>query len=213
METTLNKKPSGIPASLTQATLLARIALAFGRVERATRHDDGVRPETDTDHTVMLGLVACELAPAHLDRARIAAFALVHDLVEVYAGDTQTLTITSQGMASKMAREDAARERLVAELGPGSWLADMLATYEHQKEPEARFVRLVDKVLPKLTHAFNACAAAKPLTDRAGFDAAHARQFKQYSEEYPEFEGGLALLKAAMEYAEGCWPAVEGGAQ
>ena len=62
---------------LTRALRLARISLAFGRVDRATRHEDGLRPETDTDHTVMLGLIACEFAPAHLDRAKVAAFALV----------------------------------------------------------------------------------------------------------------------------------------
>lgn len=190
---------------LSRALTLARIALAFGRVERATRHEDGRRPETDTDHTVMLGLVACELAPAYLDRARIAAFALVHDLVEVYAGDVQTLVISPEAMDEKRAREDAARARLTAELGEGSWLAGLLAIYEQQQEPEARFVRLLDKVLTKLTHAFNGCAAAKALTDQAGFLAAHNRQFRTLQEEYPEFTGALELLRASMLHAEGCW--------
>ena len=103
--------------ALSRALHLARIALAFGRIERATRHEDGVRPETDTDHTVMLGLIALELAPAHLNRARIAAFALVHDLVEVYAGDAQTRVISPEAQAAKRTREDAAQARLVAELG------------------------------------------------------------------------------------------------
>lgn len=195
--------------ALSRALTLARISLAFGRVERVTRHEDGVRPETDTDHTVMLGLVACELAPAHLDRAKVAAFALVHDLAEVYAGDTQTLTIAPEAMAAKRAREDAARARLAGELGAGSWLAEILATYERQEDPEARFVRLVDKVLPKLTHAFNGCAAAQALTDRAGFDEAHARQFQKYREEYPEFPETLELLRASMLHAESRWPVVE----
>lgn len=190
---------------LTRALTLAQIALAFGRVERVTRHEDGVRPETDTDHTVMLGLVACELAPPHIDRAKVAAFALVHDLVEVYAGDTQTLVITPEGAADKRAREEVARTRLVAELGGGSWLADLLATYEQQREPEARFVRLMDKVLPKLTHAFNGCAAARSLTDRAGFIGAHVRQFQKLQEEYPEFSEALSLLWSSMLHAEGCW--------
>lgn len=190
---------------LSRALHLARIALAFGRVERVTRHEDGVRPETDTDHTVMLGLVACELAPPHLDRARVAAFALVHDLVEVYAGDAQTLVISPEARAAKRAREEVAQARLIAELGDGSWLAELLATYEQQREPEARFVRLIDKILPKLTHAFNGCIAAQPLTDRAGFANAHARQLQQLSEEYPEFPDALALLWASMLHAEGCW--------
>lgn len=192
---------------LARAMRLARISLAFGRVERATRHEDGVRVETDTDHTVMLGLVACELAPPHLDRAMVAAFALVHDLPEAdpNAGDTQTLTITPEGMAAKRAREDAARVRITADLGAGSWVAEMMATYEQQQEPEARFVRLLDKVLPKLTHVFNGCIAAQALTDRAGFIAAHERQFRQYQEEYPEFPDALELLRVSMLYAEECW--------
>lgn len=193
----------------SRALRLARIALAFGRVERATRHEDGARPETDTDHTVMLGLVACELAPAGLDRAKVAAFALVHDLVEVYAGDTQTLTASPEALAAKAAREDAARTRLVAELGEGSWLAAMLATCEQQREPEARFVRLVDKVLPKLTHAFNGCVAARALTDHAGFVDAHVRQLRRLQAEYPEFPDALELLWESMLRAEGCWAELE----
>lgn len=193
-------------ANLSRVLTLARISLAFGRVERATCHEDGRRPETDTDHTVMLGLVACELAPPHLDRAKVAAFALVHDLVEVYAGDTPTLVVTPEVLAAKAEREEAARARLSAELGAGSWLAETLAAYEAQREPEARFVRLVDKVLPKLTHAFNGCAAALPMTDRAGFVEAHAKQLRKLSAEYPEFPEALELLRASMLHAEARWP-------
>ncbi len=194
---------------LDRALVLARIALAFGRVERATFHEDGVRPETDTDHTVMLGLVACELAPAHLDRAKVAAFALVHDLAEVYAGDTQTLVISAEGMIAKRDREDAARARLATELGAGSWVAEILATYEEQQVPEARFVRAIDKVLPKLTHFFNGCAGARALTDRAGLNAAHDRQYESLRRAYPELPDALDLLRASMVRAEECWPASE----
>lgn len=194
--------------ALERALSLARIALAFGRVERVTCHEDGARRESDTDHTVMLGLVACELAPTGLDRAKIAAFALVHDLAEVYAGDTPTLVMTPEIAAAKAAREDAARARLTTELGGGSWIAATLATYEQQQEPEARFVRLVDKVLPKLTHAFNACVAAKHMVDREGFEAAHAKQLRKLRGEYPEFPDTLALLDASMLHAEACWSVV-----
>lgn len=41
---------------------LCGLALAFGRVERVTLHEDGRRRESDSTHTVMLGLVACEIA-------------------------------------------------------------------------------------------------------------------------------------------------------
>ena len=45
---------------------------------------------------------------------------------------------------------------------------DTLTAYEAQIEPEARYVRLMDKVLPKLTHLFNECVAARELTTFAG---------------------------------------------
>lgn len=194
-------------AVLVRALRLAKLALAYGRVERITRHEDGVRPETDTDHAAMLGLVACEVAPPYLDRAMVAAFSLVHDLPEAdpYTGDTQTLTITPEEKAAKRAREDAARRRIAAELGAGSWVAEMMATYEKQEVPEARFVRLLDKVMVKLTHAFNGCSAAKALVDRDGFEQAHARQLREMAAEYAEFPEALELLRAAMRHAEDCW--------
>lgn len=191
---------------LAHAVQIARIALAFGRVERATRHDDGVRPETDADHTVMLGLLAYDLAPSYLDAQLVASFALVHDLVEVYAGDTQTLTASPDVYAAKRAREDKARERLAADLGRDSRIPTLIARYEAQQEPEARFVRLLDKVVPKLTHALNGCAGALPLVDEAGFVRAHERQLQQLQAEYPEFPETLGLLRASMLHAESCWP-------
>jgi len=198
--------------ALARALRLARISLAFSRVERVTRHEDGVRPETDSDHTVMLALIACELAPPSLDRSMVAAFAVVHDLVEVYAGDAQTLVISPEGRVAKQQREDAARDRLAGELGEGSWVVDLLTTYERQRAPEARFVRLLDKVLPKLTHALNGCVAALPITDRPGFVAAHARQLQQLQEEYAEFPEALQLLRDAMAHCEEHWPSAKASA-
>ena len=56
---------------------LAGTALDFGRVERATCHQDGHTPEDDATHTVMLGLVACGLA-ARLGGGAGAVRALHH---------------------------------------------------------------------------------------------------------------------------------------
>ena len=67
---------------IARATAIAQLALRFARVERVTRHEDGVRPETDTDHSIMLALVACDLAPEGLSRPRVAEFSVVHDLVD-----------------------------------------------------------------------------------------------------------------------------------
>lgn len=212
-------------ANLHEALALARIALAFGRVERVTFHEDGVRPETDTDHTVMLGLLACQIAHGlntqtfsgldvsidrKLDVGLVAQFALVHDLVEVYSGDVQTLTIDTAGRTVKEERERAARERLRAELGE-CWLTDRLGEYEEQTSPEARFIRVLDKVLPKLTHILNGCAAAKKLTDLDGFKAAHDAQVTALSKQYGDVPFEVhALLRISMRESERAWGEANG---
>lgn len=134
---------------------LARLALALGRVDRITQHPDGY-PESDTDHTVMLALVAAELAPPRLDRGRVLAYAIVHDLVEVYAGDTPTLVALDEaGRRAKDAREAAALARFRDELGADSWVVRTIEAFEAQADPEARWVKLLDKSAPKLTHILN----------------------------------------------------------
>lgn len=200
--------------NLERASQIAALALRFARVERATRHEDGVRPETDSDHSIMLALVACDMAPAGLSKARIAEYAIVHDLVEAYSGDVQTLTINDAGRAEKEERERAAMARIRAELGYDSWIVRKLASYEAQVEREARYVRLMDKVLPKLTHLFNGCCAAAKLTDRAGFIAAHEAQHLKLSCEYGGEDWAspiLDLLRDAMIAAEAAWLEVPRG--
>jgi putative hydrolase of HD superfamily len=138
---------------------MGSVALAFGRVDRITYHPDGITPESDTDHTVMLGWMACALAARlypELHVGLVAQLALVHDAPEVYAGDTPTLRISAQEKAAKSLREAAAVERLDEEFGGRlSWFPVMIALYEEQRIPEARFVRALDKVLPFLTDLLN----------------------------------------------------------
>lgn len=134
---------------------LADLALAFGRVDRtACYHPGSDTPESDTDHTVMLGWIAPALASRlypWLDANLVASLALVHDMVEVYAGDTFTLRANYDSRA-KAEREHHAQQRLTDELTELPWVATMLGMYEAQVRSEARFVRAVDKLLPKLVH-------------------------------------------------------------
>lgn len=138
---------------------LSQLALLFGRTPRATFHEDGKRIETDSDHTVMLSLVASGLAQKYypqLDLGLVAQFAMVHDLVEAYAGDTPTLKINTAGKLNKQQREESALKRLEAEFADSFPIViELLNRYEARKEPEARFVKAVDKIIPKTTHILN----------------------------------------------------------
>lgn len=142
---------------------LGGLALKFGQVNRATFHSDGRTPESDTTHTVMLGLVACAFAQKYLpqlDVGLIAQRALVHDLVEVYAGDTNTLrTLTPEQKEDKEKRERFAFFQITQEYASSlPWVVDTLRAYEWSITPEDRYVRTMDKVLPKITHLLNDCA-------------------------------------------------------
>jgi putative hydrolase of HD superfamily len=145
---------------LARSVAIARLSLALGRVDRATRHEDGVRPETDTDHTVMLCLLVADLAqlPTLRDRVdvgRLLAFALVHDVVEAYAGDTVSIDLTPEQRREKAAREAEALARLRNEFGADAWIVQTIEAYERQDTIEARMVNYADKIVPKFTHALN----------------------------------------------------------
>lgn len=188
---------------------IADLALRFGRVNRATFHPDGERPETDTDHTIMLAILACEIAsvlpaPYWLDVGLLAQLAIAHDLVEAEAGDTNTFGgLTPEGQREKEAREAAALASLRARLGDG-WTVQTIDAYERQDTPEARFLRYLDKILPKLTHTLNGCIAVRRAgKDLAWVQAHHQRQGADLAARYPEWAPVLGpLFDAACEEAE-----------
>ncbi len=136
------------------------LVLKFAQVDRITFWPDGTTPESDTDHTVMLAVIGCALARRwypHLDTGLVAEFALAHDLVEAHAGDTPTLHgLDADAKVAKRSREDKALALITidfyAEL---EWIPRTILTYEAQKTPEARYVKALDKVLPKITHLLN----------------------------------------------------------
>lgn len=199
-----------VPAMWQRLVPLADLALKFGRVSRATQHPDGT-PESDTTHTVMLGLIAMELAPFErvnldtyggialkLDVAKVLRFVLVHDLVETYAGDTPTAVPLGEDAAlDKAWREQRALQRITRELTVGEYPAEtgartafILQDYERQDTFEARWVRVLDKLMPKLTHILNGGAAlpAQGVTTLAQVRELHAAQGAKLRAQYPEFE-------------------------
>lgn len=136
---------------------MAGAAMNFGVIDRtACYHPDGGPAESDSDHTVMLGWIACALArrlAPDLDRGLVAQLALAHDAVEVHAGDTQTLRISDAERVSKAEREHKAWQMLREEFGYDlAWLPDTVRHYEDKASPEARFVWALDKTMPKLVH-------------------------------------------------------------
>ena len=85
------------------------------------------------------------------DLGTAMAMALVHDIVEIDAGDTFAY---DQGelLASKEAREQAAADRIFGLLpeAVGTHLRSLWDEYERGDTPEARYVMAVDRMAPML---------------------------------------------------------------
>jgi putative hydrolase of HD superfamily len=144
---------------------IGKMILTFARVNRVTLQEDGVTPESDTDHTVMVATCACALASKlypNLDIGKVAQFAIIHDLVEVYAGDTNTFNISNEDRKEKEVREELAWKRIKSEFdNVYPWISTTIQEYESLVSDEAQFVKMVDKVMTKLTHRINQGAYLK----------------------------------------------------
>ncbi len=149
-------------------TKLASLVLDFGKVNRQTFHQDGINPESDTDHTVMLGILGVALASRlykDLDLGLVAQFALVHDLVEAHAGDTPTLMgVNKDFLKQKEKREKKALNKIKKEFGKDfGWIHKTIEKYEKLDTKEARYIKVLDKILPKITVILN---NAKAINDK-----------------------------------------------
>ena len=186
-----------------QLLTIGGMAVAFADIHRATIYPNG-RHENDAEHSFHLALSATELAATYhpqLNTGLVSQFSIVHDLPEVYAGDVPSFGMAQKTKAKKEQAEHAALQRLLSELPPHT--ASLLKRYEQQTEPEARFVRLVDKILPVIIYsvAVNsnkeyfmqkfAIKTAQQLT------SANQQYFAQLQAMFPEFDFLLLLRQLA----------------
>ncbi|HEX3089244.1 MAG TPA: HD domain-containing protein [Ilumatobacteraceae bacterium] len=142
------------PGDITAALAFFMEADLLKGVERQNRLADGSRRENTAEHSWHLGIAALVLAPfasEPVDLGTAVAMALVHDIVEIDAGDTFAYD-DAEGAATKVAREEAAADRLFAMLPPatGKRFRELWDEYERGDTPEARFVMAVDRLAPMM---------------------------------------------------------------
>lgn len=171
---------------------LGELTVRFASVERAPRYPDGHR-ENDAEHSYHLALSAVELAANYypdLDIGLVAQYSLVHDLPESQVGDTWTFGISDEAMAKKELAESKATEKLIKELPPHT--AQLLKRYEQQVEPEARFVRFVDKLTPAIINIMAGDAITfvqdHGITTIEELRAGHKARAEKLQKMFPEFQ-------------------------
>lgn len=125
---------------------------------RQTRLSGHGRRENDAEHSWHIALMAYlfrEYANEEVDILRVMLMCLVHDIVEIDAGDTYAYD--AQGLETQAAREAAARERLYSILpeDQGAELAALFDEFEACETPEARFARALDNIQPMMLNHSN----------------------------------------------------------
>ena len=120
---------------------------------RQTPIADGSRKENDAEHAwhmAVMVLLLAEYANEPIDPLRTISMLLIHDLVEVYSGDTYAYD--EKGKESQRERELKAAEKLYGIL-PEDQAAEMRSLwdeFEERRTPEARFARTMDNLQPMM---------------------------------------------------------------
>lgn len=128
------------------------------RVIRRNTLLDGSRRENDAEHSwhlAMMAMTLAEHAPPGTDMSRVVAMLLVHDIVEVDAGDTFIYDpVAVEGQA---ALERAAADRIFGLLpeDQGARLRGLWDEFEERRTPEARFAKALDRLAPIIANHHN----------------------------------------------------------
>lgn len=114
---------------------------------------DGSRRENDAEHSWHLAVMACllqEYVEEPVDLTRVLKMVLLHDLVEIDAGDV--FCYDDQAHIGKAAREAQAAERLYGLLpeDQAQEYLDIWREFEEHRTPEAKFAACLDRLQPIL---------------------------------------------------------------
>ena len=113
-------------------------------IGRQTYLSDGIRKENDAEHSWHLALMTAllsEYAKEKIDVQKTMLMVLIHDIVEIDAGDTYAYD--EEGKKTQKAREEAAKERIYSLLPEDQKeeLAAIFDEFEESKTPESKFAQ------------------------------------------------------------------------
>ena len=127
-------------------------------VERQSALCDGTRQENDPEHSwhiATMAMLFAEYSNEKVDQLKVIKMLLIHDLVEIYAGDTFAYDMI--GNSTKEKREKEAANKIFGLL-PEDQTEEMLELwneFESLSTPEARFASALDKLQPLILSYYN----------------------------------------------------------
>ena len=125
-------------------------------IGRQTYLTDGSRIENDAEHAWHMALMAVvlqEYSNEEIDLLKSMTMMLIHDIVEIDAGDT--FAYDEEGKKDQRERELKAAERLFGMLpeDQGAYFRQLWDEFEAMSTPEARFARTLDNIQPTMLNA------------------------------------------------------------
>lgn len=127
-------------------------------VFRQTHLSGGGRRENDAEHAWHMAIMAYllrEYANEAVDIGKVMLMCLIHDVVEIEAGDTYAYD--AAGLATQREREEAAKVKLYSML-PEDQAGELMVLFdefEGWETPEARFAHAMDNLQPLLLNDSN----------------------------------------------------------
>lgn len=127
-------------------------------VFRQTHLSGKGRNENDAEHAWHMAIMAYllkEYSNEPIDISKVMIMCLIHDIVEIDAGDTYAYD--SAGLATQKEREDAAKERIFSFL-PEDQKVELTALFDEFEEnatPEAKFAHSMDNLQPLMLNDSN----------------------------------------------------------
>ena len=125
---------------------------------RQTHLSNHGRKENDAEHAWHMAIMTCllqEYSNEPIDLAKTMLMCLVHDIVEIDAGDTYAYD--TEGLKTQKKREDAAQERIYSLLPEDQKdkLIALFDEFEENQTPEAKFAHAMDNLQPLLLNDSN----------------------------------------------------------
>lgn len=125
---------------------------------RMTSIADGSRRENDAEHSWSLAIMAflfAEYMEDEVDILKVMKMVLIHDLVEIYAGDTFCFDVV--GMEDKEEREQASADKIFGLLASdqGQELRTLWEEFEACETREAEYAAMLDRLQPLIMNYVN----------------------------------------------------------
>lgn len=183
--------------TLTQQLGFIIEAEKMKKVFRQTLLLDGSRQENNAEHSWHFALAAMTLFPHAgfdgVDLNRVLKMAILHDLVEIYAGDTPAFDLSAN--TDKAAREEASAQKIFGLLpSPQSTeFRNLWEEFDAMETPSAQFAAAIDRLLPFLSNHF-----------------VDGHSWKAWGVTRAQVMSRMAIIKTAIP---GLWPLILAGVE